>query len=180
MSIGIDERSQNAYGRFRETAAAFFGAQLEHLGLSRSKIATQEIVELQDSLARVDDALRSPESFGVLKLKVTADAGAMIVKANSEAHVEIGVVPHLLECKKDIIDRLRHLQASRPVKTIEELIDSLSDSGLRDQLRTELQATRRSASPQASSRKVCPNRAFIAMAMDPQDPDCRGPSHCTN
>jgi hypothetical protein len=144
MGLPEDQRSSPYHG-FREEAKRCFEVQLEPLGLSEAQIATQGIVELEDSLVRVDDALRHPESFGVLRLSVSGNTLAYIVKATTESHVEIGVVPLLLERKKQIIDRLRSLRSQRPIRTIADLIDSLADAGLREQLRTELEATRQSS-----------------------------------
>lgn len=170
MGIAPEDKRTSAYDRFRQQTEEFFNAQLERIGLSTSQIAEQQIPELEDSLVRVDDALRAPESFGVLKLSMSASGAAFIVKSNTESIVEIGIVPLLLERKKVIIDRLRNLRSKRTIKTLEELIDSISDSGLREQMRTELEATRQTISAIASSCKVQQGTAFIAMAMDPQEP----------
>jgi hypothetical protein len=170
MGIAPEDKRPNAYDRFRREAEEFFNAELERLGLSESQIAKQKIPELEDSLLRVDDALRSPVSFGVLRLSMSASGALLVMKSNTESYIEVGVVPLLLERKKAIIDRLRRLRGRRTIKTLEELIDSLSDSELREQLRTELGATRQRTSPRVSSSKVRPGSAFIAMAMDPQDP----------
>lgn len=170
MGVQPEDTRSDPYERFRAEAQRFFEAQLERIGLGEAQIENQDITELEDSLARVDDALRSPESFGVLKLSVSANAGVFIVKSDTASHIEVGVVPLLLERKKMIVDRLRLLRKQRPISTLTELIDTVSDSGLRDQLRTELEATRHVASPQRHAAQIRRNYAFIAMAMDPQDP----------
>lgn len=92
------------------------------------------------------------------------------MKSDAASHIEVGVVPLLLERKKLIVDRLRLLRKQRPISTLSELINSVSDSGLRDQLRTELEATRRVGSPKRHSTNMRQDYAFIAMAMDPQNP----------
>jgi hypothetical protein len=170
MSLAPENQRLSAYDRFREQAQRFFDAQLERLGLGEIQIASQGITELEDSLARVDDALRTPESFGVLRLSMSGNAAVVIVKTNTEAHIEVGVVPILLERKKAIVDRLRLLRSQRPINTLADLLDSLTDTGLRERLRTELEATRQSATANKPTTPVRANRAFIAMAMDPQDP----------
>jgi hypothetical protein len=170
MGVEPEDTGSDAYERFRAEAQRFFDAQLERIGLSEAQIESQDITELEDSLARVDDALRSPESFGVLKLSVSANAAVFIVKSDTASHIEVGVVPLLLERKKMIVDRLRLLRKQRPISTLTELINSVSDSGLRDQLRTELEATRHVGSSQRHAAQIRRNYAFIAMAMDPQDP----------
>src|SRR5262245_10366431 len=103
MSLEPENRRLSAYDRFREEAQQFFDAQLERLGLGEMQIASQGITELEDSLTRIDDALRTPESFGVLRLSMSGNAAVFIVKTNTEAHIEVGVVPILLERKKAIV-----------------------------------------------------------------------------
>jgi hypothetical protein len=128
------------------------------------------ITELEDSLERVDDALRHPESFGVLRLSISASGSAIIAKSNAESHVEIGAVPILLQRKKQIIDRLRTLRSQRPIRTLADLINTVTDISLREQLLTELEATRQSIHANTTTNDVRANYAFIAMAMDTQDP----------
>jgi hypothetical protein len=170
--MGTSSYPQRAhtYEKFKEEANRFFEAQLESIGLSRAQVEQQTITELEDSFVRVDDALCAPESFGVLRFSVTANASVLLVKSNSESHIEVGVVPLLLERKKAIIERLRLLRGQRPIKSLSDLIESVTDHGLREQLLTELEATRNVAAAAESSNTIRPNYAFIAMAMDPQDP----------
>lgn len=168
MGVQPEDKRSDEYERFRSEAQRFFDAQLEQIGLGEAQIQSQNIAELEGSLARVDDALRSPESFGVLKLSFSANAAVFIVKSDAASHIEVGVVPLLLERKKLIVDRLRLLRKQRPISTLSELINSVSDSGLRDQLRSELEATRHVSSPKRHSTNMRRNYAFIAMAMDPQ------------
>src|SRR3954469_15216814 len=170
MGFQLEDKRSDEYERFRGEARRFFDAQLERIGLGEAQIESQDITGLEDSLARVDDALRLPESFGVLKLSFSANAAVFIVKSDAASHIEVGVVPLLLERKKLIVDRLRLLRKQRPISTLSELINSVSDSGLRDQLRTELEATRHVGSPKRHSTNMRRNYAFIAMAMDPQNP----------
>ncbi len=170
MSATPSVQPAHTYERFKEQANHFFEAQLESIGLSRAQIDVQSITDLEDSLVRVDDALRSPESFGVLRFSLSSHAAVVLVKANSEAHIEVGIVPLLLERKKAIIDRLRVLRTQRPIQTLADLVDSVTDQGLREQLRTELDATRQSSKSARKSVTLRSNYAFIAMAMDPQDP----------
>jgi hypothetical protein len=156
--------------RSYEEANHFFEVQLEGIGLGRSQLEKQSIPELEDSLVRVDDALRTPDSFGVLRLKVTAEVGVIVTTTNSAAHFEVGVVPLLLERKRAIVDRLRKLRSERPITTLSELIESVPDQGLREQLRMQMEAARQTSPQSVPARKVRTGHAFIAMAMDPRDP----------
>jgi hypothetical protein len=170
MGIAPENIRPNPYDRFKAEAQRFFDSQLERLGLSEAQIKEQDISSLEDSLIRIDDALRNPESFGVLSLNMTADAAVMIVKSNTEAHIQIGVVPILLERKRMVIERLRLLRSQRPIKSLLELIDSLSDSDLRERLRTEFDVSRQAAVSIGIQKDIHIGYAFIAMAMDPNDP----------
>jgi len=53
--------SQRSFGydQFKQEAGRFFETQLEGIGLGRSQIEQQSTPELEDSLVRVDDALRT-------------------------------------------------------------------------------------------------------------------------
>ena len=110
MGVQPEDKRSDECERFRSEAQRFFNAQFERIGLGEAQIESQFITELEDSLARVDDALRSPESFGVLKLSFSANAVVFIVKSDAAPHIEVGVVPLLLERKKLIVDRLRLLR----------------------------------------------------------------------
>jgi hypothetical protein len=116
--IAPENQRLSPFDGFREQAHRFFEVQLERLRLGETQIANQGITELEDSLARVDDALRTPESFGVLRISVSGNATVFIVKSDTGAHIEVGAVPLLLERKKAIVDRLRLLRSQRPIKTI--------------------------------------------------------------
>jgi hypothetical protein len=160
-----------SFAKLLEQANQFFEAQLEAIGLGRDQIEQQSIADLEDSLVRVDDALRAPESFGVIRLRLeNAVTGFVIVKSDSAALFERGVVPLLLERKRAIVDRLRRLRAERTITNLSELIDSIADQRLQERLRTELEATRQNGGSGKSAARVRQGYGFIAMAMDPQEP----------
>ena len=166
--MSIERR--NPYDSFREGAHNFFETHLERIGLSEAQIKDQDVPSLEDSLVRIDDALRNPESFGVLNLRITADAGVVIARSNAEAQLQIGAVPISLERKKLVSERLRSIRSQRPIQTLAELIESVSDSSLRENLRTELNAARQAGPAARSQKSIQSGTAFIAMAMDPNDP----------
>ncbi|MEN3327745.1 MAG: hypothetical protein V7638_2552 [Acidobacteriota bacterium] len=170
MSVAPEDQRPDVYERFRQQARSFFDAQLERLGLSEKQIKQQDVTALEDSLVRIDDALRSPESFGLLRVSITSNATVVLLKSNSEAHLQIGVVPILLERKALVIERLRSLRRQRPITNLADLIDSISDAGLREQLRTELEAGRKVSAGAETRSSMTVGTAFIAMAMDPNDP----------
>src|ERR1022692_3748634 len=77
---------------------SYFEPRLVALGLSADQLKTQSLDELNQSLVRLNDAIRNPESFGSLKMNL--DAGVGLVIARTSAQFEIGVLPLLLERKK--------------------------------------------------------------------------------
>jgi len=82
----------------------FFEPQLIALGLSKDQIGSQTAEELKQSLERVNDAIQNPNSFGKLRLRMTAEAGWVIAKADSDSNVEeVNILPLLLERKKLIL-----------------------------------------------------------------------------
>jgi hypothetical protein len=155
--------------KLKEQANLFFESQLKGLGLSLKDIEQQSIPQLEDSLERVNDALRVPESFGVIRLRI-ASAMSVLVTANAESHIELGVVPVLLERKKVIVARLRQLCQERPITNVAELIDTIANQDLRKQLFTELEAMRQKVKAEQLEPEIQKGLAFVAMAMDPDNP----------
>ncbi len=72
ISEKITPKTVDQTQKFRNTAAGFFEAQLKTLGLSKKQIQRQSVSELEESLERVNDALRNSEAFGMLRLKMSS------------------------------------------------------------------------------------------------------------
>jgi hypothetical protein len=155
--------------QFRGAATTFFEAQLKALGLSQEHIKQQSVPELEDSLERVNDALKNPESFGMLRLK-TSSSG-FVVTSPIEAHIEIGALPLLLERKKLITERLRLLRSEKKVNNLRDLIDTVAEKEIRQQLLTEFEALKQKVSTSEKEKEISKNYAFIAMAMDTNNPE---------
>jgi hypothetical protein len=85
--------------RREEIIRAHFEPQLARLGLSVEQIEKQNLEELNESLVKVNDALAHPDGFGTLRLKVTANAALLVATTQQESHMEISVLPLLLERK---------------------------------------------------------------------------------
>lgn len=68
MGVQPEDKRSDEYERFRSVAQRFFDAQLERIGLGEALIQSQDITELEDGLARVDDCIavagifRSPQA----------------------------------------------------------------------------------------------------------------------
>jgi len=102
-------------------------------------------------------------------LKITASA-ELIIAQSPEAHIEIGVLPLLLERKKLITERLREFRSELIITNLREFIETVTNNELKERLLTELEALKQIPSVKAEV-EVIPNYAFIAMAMDPNNPE---------
>lgn len=143
-----------------ETARRFFEPRLTELGLSVSQINALDVVGLRNALERVNDAIKHPEQFGVLNLKVTANVGVVVTKATQDAHMAVGILPILLERKQLILDRLRDLSSSERVSNLQELVGSIPDISLRSNLETQL------ASLEAESQRLRAEKAEVQAAQE--------------
>ncbi len=172
--MGGDKRnkvSKSPWPRdFTERAREFFEPQLEDLGLGPKQIAAQSLDELLDSLERINDAMRNPELFGILRLKATVNMSVFVSTGGTESHIEVGALPLLLKRKKLINERIRELRGKREIEDLSDLIDSLADEDLRKRLLTELEALRKRPTVVDDDCAIRKDYAFIAMSMDPRDP----------
>jgi ABC-type multidrug transport system fused ATPase/permease subunit len=137
-----------------QVAETIFEPRLRELGLGTDQITDQTLEELQDSLERVNDALKNPQSFGEVNVKITAEAGVLLVaRSSTESHQTLGILPLLLDRKRLILARIRELGG----RSAEELLERLAagDTGSEvaakeaaealEQLRTARSAGRQSA-----------------------------------
>ncbi len=94
-----------------------FEPQLIALGLSSEQIERQTREELEQSLERVNEAIHHPDSFGTLRLAADSMGGWYIAKGASDANVqEVNILPLLLERKKLILERLKSLSTTVPLR----------------------------------------------------------------
>lgn len=135
--------AKTGFEKQTERARLQFEAALTRLGLGKEQIDGQSLPELEQSLDRVNDALQHPESFGVMRLKVTQDLGIIIVQAAAESHFEIGILPILLERKKQILDRIRELKGEHQIEDLKDTVKNVNDKDVRIALEEHLEAIRR-------------------------------------
>jgi hypothetical protein len=128
---------ENIEARRDEIVRTSFEPQLERLGLSVEQIETQNLDELNESLAKVNDAISHPENFGTLKLMFTGQA-SVILTARQEAHIEIGILPLLLERKSLILNRIKSLVGERRITSLHDLVTTVPDPELRAKIESEL------------------------------------------
>jgi hypothetical protein len=116
-------------------ARDFFEPQLRRLGLADDQIGAQDLAQLEASLEKVNDAIANPDAFGKLQIAFTAQGHVFIAQANTEHHLELGILPLLLERKGQILDRIKVL---RPVQQLSELREdvaaAVNDVEAREQL----------------------------------------------
>jgi hypothetical protein len=130
VEISAQERLEES---IENLASTFFGTNLRTLKLEPGQIQEQTVPELEESLKTIDDAMRHPEQFGTLRIKLGAETGAVIAKNNSESHIEMGVLPILLKRKAMILDRIKLL---RPVDQLAHLksaiLETIKDEEVRE------------------------------------------------
>ncbi len=159
----------NLTQQLRERTSLLYKTQLESINLGKKQIQSQSLEELQDSLERLNNALEHPDSFGILKLNASASAGLYITKS-SESLIEIGILPLLLERKNLITERLRELKSKIVISNLRDFIETVSSNDLKEQLLTEFEALKQYPSAETEV-EITPNYAFIAMSMDPNNPE---------
>jgi hypothetical protein len=115
-----------------------FESQLRDLGLAKDQIETQSLDELQQSLETVNDALKHPESFGILRFKISAEVGVLLTSSKSDAHFERGILQLLLSRKKLILERVRTLSTNEKIESIKDLINQVGDENLKVKLNQEV------------------------------------------
>jgi uncharacterized membrane protein len=133
--ISFQEEKRKALEQFED--------QLEPLDLTKIKIEQQNLSELESSLDRVNDAIKNPESFGVLRLKMVADLGLIVAKSQSEAQFEIGIMPLLLERKKLILERIRELKAMQNVESLRDIAEEIPEDEVRVKIESRIEELKR-------------------------------------
>jgi len=120
--------------RVSEEARRYFEPRLTEIGLSAEKVAEYSLPELHRALERVNDAIAHPESFGVLKMRL--GTGRIFV-VSSEAEIEIGILPLLLDRKRLILTRIAMLTDEEKVGDLRSLAQK-ADPAVRDEMQRKL------------------------------------------
>lgn len=162
MSASPRNTAQDLESQREELTRQQFEPQLVRLGLGLEQIKGQTLEELNQSLVKINDAISHPESFGTLKIKITARAALILTSADSEAHIEIGILPLLLERKSLILKRIRELGGVQNLQNLGDLIASVSDAELRDRLNAQL------SNLSEQSRRLAEQESAVAHAQAEQ------------
>jgi len=163
MSAGAPASSFSDFeARREEIVRQNFEPQLARLGLSVEQIERQGLDELNQSLIKVNDAISHPDSFGTLKLMFSADAGVLMTTARQEAHMEIGILPLLLERKSLILSRIKNLVGEQRIESLKDLVGTVADPQLRDKIESELSVLAE------QSRRLAEQESAVAQAQAAQ------------
>lgn len=138
MSASPRDSSGDLINKVSQQAKDFFEPQLVRLNLGEDQINNQNLEELTQSLERVNDAIQNPSSFGTLKLKMTAELGILLSKATSDYHVEVGILPILLQRKKLILERMRLLKGDQKIEELQNIAKDVTDNEVRTRLEDEI------------------------------------------
>jgi hypothetical protein len=133
-----DFEFSNPAERLRKNLRTFFLEQLKNLRLTTEQINIQNSEQLVTSLETVNDAIERADSFGVFSFSIGAEGSAVIVASKTKSHVEMGILPLLLEAKKLILERLAELRKQEHIENLEQLVCRVSDDSLREKLFLEL------------------------------------------
>ena len=113
----------------------FFEPQLGRLGLAEGQIADQDLAQLEVSLEKVNDAIANPDAFGKLKIAFTAQGSVLIAQTHTEHHLELGILPLLLERKGQILDRIKALRPEQQLSELrEDVAAAVNDPEAREHL----------------------------------------------
>jgi hypothetical protein len=149
-----------------------FEPQLIALGLSSEQIERQEREELEQSLERVNESIRHPNSFGTLRLAADSEGGWYVAKGASDANIqEVNILPLLLERKKLILERLKStrineeiLEAQNIVKNSDAAEISEEEKHQREKLIADLKKEQGQLKENAEAQKEEELKAKLALA----------------
>jgi hypothetical protein len=129
------ELAERSWEQSERVVRDFFEPQLRALGLTIDQIKEQNLEQLEISLNSINEAIANPDSFGKIRLLYTATAGAIIAQSQSEAHVERGILPILLERKAFILDRIKELRSEERLSNLrDDVANNVEDPVVREQV----------------------------------------------
>jgi hypothetical protein len=117
----IEQQVTRAQEQYEKIRSRFYEPQLAALGLGIDQLRGQPLEILHRRLESVNDAISDPSSFGVLRVKFTADAGVVIATSADESHVEVSALPILLERKRMIVERIADLGGAEKIENIRDV-----------------------------------------------------------
>jgi hypothetical protein len=133
MGPSVDQRQARLQKDLEERTVAFFEPKLRGLKLGIDQIQKQTVAELEESLAKINDAIQHSEQFGTFRVKMTTDAGVIIARSAAESQIDIGILPILLERKSIILDRIKLLTPADQLAHLKsEILKTIKDEQVRE------------------------------------------------
>lgn len=129
---------EKSFGEQAKNFEQFFEAQLSAIGLADDQLKKQSVHELRDSLEALNDAIRNPDSFGTLHLRMDGKVGLIVTTIGAQSHIQIGVLPLLLKKKKFLLERLRALEVSESVSHLKEELTEERDTNKQKSLEEKI------------------------------------------
>jgi predicted nucleotide-binding protein len=130
-----------------ETLRHFAEIIFSELGLSVAEIEKQSLPDLELSLATVRSAILRPESFGTIRMALHAEAGISVVLVNNkaESHLEMTILPILLERERLILKRIQALEEIHRLQDLKDVVNLIKDQDVRAKMEGNLHALREKA-----------------------------------
>ncbi len=120
-----------------ELARLHFEPELTRMGLSVEQIERLSLEELNSSLVQINDLIDHPDAFGTLHLRISPDARLLLTTSRGDAHLDVSILPLLLERKSLILARIRSLSGQKRVETLKDLIATVTDQNLKSTIEHE-------------------------------------------
>lgn len=124
----------------RKQAKQQYETELHSIGLGQAQLLGQSLPELRDSLERINDAIKNPDSFPKFNIAMGGRVGVPYVTSRTaESHYQVTILTTLLERKKLILDRIRDLESNDKFDSLHDLINKkVSDPEVQEKLSEEL------------------------------------------
>ncbi|MGW3653458.1 hypothetical protein [Streptomyces sp. NPDC000878] len=117
---------------------AYFEPTLRKLRLTVQQIKAQSLAQLQTSLETVNTAIQHADSFPVARMELVANAGrivSVLADKSANTHMEMGILPTLLERKNLILERINSLRPAEQIKDFRQEVNaSVTDPETRGHL----------------------------------------------
>jgi predicted nucleotide-binding protein len=118
---------------------------LTGLGLSTDQINDKSPPELQLSLATLRSAISKPEGFGLINIRITADAGIILGSTRSDSQIEMTILPILLEREQLVLRRIKLFEDLNRLQNLDDVLNLVEDKSLRTSMQAELKTIREKA-----------------------------------
>ena len=116
----------------------FIAPYLQAMKLSEEQIDYQDLDDLQVSLKTIEQAISNSEGWPRFGVKIDSKAGLILTKASAENHFQVTALPILLEHKRFILERIKHLSNQEKIGALRGLIKNVDDEDIREKIGKEV------------------------------------------